>query len=576
MPDYKWIALSNTSLGVFMGFMNSNIVLISLPAIFRGINVNPFNSFQYLLWILFGYSIVSAILVVNVGRISDIFGRVRMYNLGFAIFTIASILLYLTPGSGHVAALQLIVYRILQAVGGSFLMANSAAILTEAFPPNQRGFALGLNGVIGIFGGVAGIIIGGVLASFYWRDVFLVSVPVGVIGTIWSYKSLKQLSQPNRNQKLDVLGNAMYALALILILVGITYGILPYGASATGWGNPLVELSIVAGLILLICFLIAERRVGQPMFRLELFRLRAFSASAISILFAQLSFGGLQLMLVLLLQAIWLPLHGYSYASAPFWAGVYLLPLLLGFGVMGSLAGRLADNYGSRTLTTLGLTIMGLGLLVLTLLPYDFSYPEFAAIIFLIGVGNGLFVSPNNAALMNASPPEHRGSASGIRAMLTNTGSTLSIGMFFTIVIQALYVSLPHTFTSALTSAGAPQLAPYFSRIPPTAAIFAAFLGYNPVSTLLSQLPSSVTNSLPQSTLATITGKFWFPTVIAPTFSQALRIAFYTAAALAFLAATVSALRGRNVIYERDFANMIQDRRQRVNQDEPAKTTRHS
>ncbi|MEM4372216.1 MAG: MFS transporter, partial [Metallosphaera sp.] len=234
MVQYKWIALSNTSLGVFMGFMNANIVLISLPAIFRGIGVNPFNSFQYLLWILFGYSIVSAILVVNVGRISDIFGRVRMYNLGFLIFTVASILLYLTPGQGDVAALQLVIYRVIQAVGGALLMANSAAILSEAFPPKERGFALGLNGVIGIFGGVAGIIIGGILASIYWRDVFLVNVPIGILGTIWSMKSLKQLSKPERNQRIDIPGNVLFAVSLILILVGITYGILPYGNQVTG------------------------------------------------------------------------------------------------------------------------------------------------------------------------------------------------------------------------------------------------------------------------------------------------------------------------------------------------------
>lgn len=334
MVQYKWIALSNTSLGAFMGFMNANVVLIALPAIFRGININPFNSFQYLLWILFGYSIVSAILVVNVGRISDIFGRVRMYNLGFLIFTIASLLLYLTPGKGGIAAIQLIIYRILQGVGGSFLMANSAAILSEAFPPNERGFALGLNGVIGIFGGVSGIIIGGILASIYWRDVFLVSVPIGILGTIWSYKSLKQLSKPNRNQSIDVVGNILYAVSLISILLGITYGILPYGSQVTGWANPFVISGIVVGVGMFIGFLIFESRVKDPMFRIELFKIRAFTSSAISIILAQLAFGGLQLMLVLLLQAIWLPLHGYSYEVTPFWAGVYLLPLLAGFGII--------------------------------------------------------------------------------------------------------------------------------------------------------------------------------------------------------------------------------------------------
>ncbi|ACP36706.1 major facilitator superfamily MFS_1 [Sulfolobus islandicus L.S.2.15] len=566
MVQYKWIALSNTSLGAFMGFMNANVVLIALPAIFRGININPFNSFQYLLWILFGYSIVSAILVVNVGRISDIFGRVRMYNLGFLIFTIASLLLYLTPGKGGIAAIQLIIYRILQGVGGSFLMANSAAILSEAFPPNERGFALGLNGVIGIFGGVSGIIIGGILASIYWRDVFLVSVPIGILGTIWSYKSLKQLSKPNRNQSIDVVGNILYAVSLISILLGITYGILPYGSQVTGWANPFVISGIVVGVGMFIGFLIVESRVKDPMFRIELFKIRAFTSSAISIILAQLAFGGLQLMLVLLLQAIWLPLHGYSYEVTPFWAGVYLLPLLAGFGIMGSIAGRLADRYGARSLATIGLLIMGIGILMLTTLPYNFNYVEFALIIFFIGIGNGLFVSPNMTALMNASPPQHRGSASGIRAMLTNTGSTLSIGIFFTIVIDTLYISLPPVLTSALTAAGAPQLVPILSKIPPTAAIFASFLGYNPVSTVLSQLPTSLVNTIPASTIATITGTHWFPNVIAPPFMNALRISFYVAASLVFLATIVSALRGKTIIYERDYmkatlTNVLDDKK---------------
>ena len=551
MVQYKWIALSNTSLGVFMGFMNANIVLISLPAIFRGIDINPFNSFQYLLWILFGYNIVAAILVVNVGRISDIFGRVRMYNLGFLIFTIGSILLYITPGKGDIAALQIIFYRIIQAIGGSLLMANSAAILSEAFPPNQRGFALGLNGVIGIFGGVAGIIIGGVLATVYWRDVFLVNVPIGIIGTIWSYKSLRQLSKPIR-QKIDIAGNIMYAVSLILILIGITYGILPYGNQVTGWTNPYVILSILIGVIAFIGFLFIETKVKDPMFRLDLFKIRAFTSASIAILLAQIAFGGLQLMLVLLLQAIWLPLNGYSYEVTPFWAGIYLLPLLLGFGIMGSIAGRLSDRYGARVLATLGLLILGIGFILLNFLPYNFNYIEFAIIIFFMGVGNGLFVSPNMAALMNAAPPQHRGLASGIRAMLTNTGSTLSIGIFFTIVIDILYLTLPSAYASALNPLGLSQLVPLLSKIPPTAAIFAAFLGYNPVSTVLSQLPASVYNSIPSSTLATITSNYWFPNVIAPAFMESLRIAFYISAGMVFLAALASALRGRTIIYERD------------------------
>ena len=558
MVQYKWIALSNTSLGIFMGFMNANIVLISLPAIFRGIDINPFTSFQYLLWVLFGYSIVTAVLVVNIGRLSDIYGRVRMYNLGFAIFTIGSILLYLTPGKGNIAALQLVIYRIIQGIGGSFLIANSAAILAEAFPPNERGFALGLNGVIGILGGVVGIILGGILASIYWRDVFLVSVPIGIIGTIWSYKSLKQLTPPNKNQKVDVVGNILYAVSLILILVGITYGILPYGSSAMGWGNPFVIASIASGLILFGAFLFVETKVKDPMFRLDLFKIKAFTMAALSVFFAQIAFGALQLMLTLWLQAIWLPLHGIPYTEAPFWAGIYLLPLLAGFGIMGSIAGRLSDKYGARILATLGLAILGVGFLALTALPYNFNYLTFAIIIFIMGIGNGLFVSPNTASLINAAPPQHRGSASGMRAMLTNTGGTLSTGIAFTIITNVLYLSLPNALSSALSAVGAPQLIPIMTKIPPTGALFAAFLGYNPVSTILSQLPQSLVSSIPASAIKTMTGKLWFPSVIAPAFMDSLRVTFYFSATLVFVAMITSALRGRTIIYERDIANVIQ------------------
>jgi len=438
-------------------------------------------------------------------------------------------------------------------------MANSAAVLAEAFPPNQRGFALGLNGVIGIFGGVFGIILGGVLASIYWRDVFLVSVPLGIIGTIWSYKSLKQLTPPNRNQKIDITGNILYAISLILVLIGITYGILPYGSAATGWSNPYVIASITSGLILFGIFLFIESKVKDPMFRLDLFKVRAFTMASLSVFFAQIAFGGLQLMLVLWLQAIWLPIHGIPYSEAPFWAGIYLLPLLAGFGIMGSIAGRLSDKYGARVLATLGLVILGVGFIALTMLPYNFNYLVFATIIFIMGIGNGLFVSPNMAALINSAPPQHRGSASGIRAMLTNTGGTLSIGLAFTIVIEVLYLNLPSTLSSALTAVGAPQLIPFMTKIPPTAALFSAFLGYNPVSTILSQLPQNVVSSIPASAIQTMTGKFWFPSVIAPAFMDSLRIAFYFSATLVFVAAVISALRGKTVIYERDVINTLQE-----------------
>ena len=207
MVEYKWVALSNTTIGMLMASIDSTIVLIALPAIFRGINLNPFTSFQYLLWLLFGYSIVTATLLVTFGRISDMFGRVRLYNLGFAIFTVGSILCSITPSQGGSGALELIVFRIIQGVGAAFLFANGAAIITDAFPQNERGKALGINMVAFLAGSLIGLVLGGVLAVYDWRLVFIVSVPVGVVGTVWSYWKLKEMGTIKRNQKLDVWGN---------------------------------------------------------------------------------------------------------------------------------------------------------------------------------------------------------------------------------------------------------------------------------------------------------------------------------------------------------------------------------
>ena len=304
MVEYKWVALSNTTLGILMASIDSTIVLIALPAIFRGINIDPFSSFQYMLWILFGYSVVTATLLVTFGRISDIFGRVKLYNLGFAIFTIGSALCYITPNQGNLGAIELIVFRIIQGVGGAFLFANSAAILTDAFPSNERGKALGINQVAFLAGSLIGLILGGVLAVYDWRLVFLVSVPVGVFGTVWSYWKLKELGTIRRNQKIDVWGNITFGAGLTLVLIGITYGLLPYGTSSMGWGSPWVIASLVTGVGLLAAFPFIERRVPEPMFRLELFKIRMFSAGNIASFLGSMARGGVMIMLIILLQGI--------------------------------------------------------------------------------------------------------------------------------------------------------------------------------------------------------------------------------------------------------------------------------
>jgi len=550
MVQYKWVALSNTTIGTLMASIDGTIVMISLPAIFRGISINPLTSFQYLLWILFGYSVVTSTLLVTFGRISDMVGRVRLFNLGFAIFTAGSLLCTITPNTGDLGASELIVFRIIQGVGAAFLFANSAAILTDAFPTNERGMALGINMVAVLAGSLVGLVLGGILVVFDWRYIFLVSVPVGALGTIWSYARLKETATIRKNQKLDIWGNAAFGGGLTLFLVGVTYGLIPWGTSPMGWGDPWVIASLVAGVALLAAFPFIESRVADPMFRLDLFKIRMFSAANFAGMLSSIGRGGVMIMLIILLQGIWLPLHGYSYTSTPFWAGVFMIPMMLGFVVMGPLSGYLSDKHGARGFATLGMVITAATFIALSFLPYDFSYLPFAVILFVMGLGGGMFGSPNIASIMNSVPPEHRGAASGMRATLQNSGQTVSLAIFFTIIITGLSNSLPSALSNAMVSAGVPQLSQAFSSIPPTSALFAAFLGYNPVQSILSGLPSSVVNLIPSATLTKLTGQTFFPTAIAPAFMSALRLSFYIGAALSVAAGVASLLRGKKYIHE--------------------------
>ena len=535
--QYKWIVLSNTTIGVLMASLDGTIVLISLPAIFNGLQIDPLSSFQYLLWILFGYSVVTATLLVTFGRLSDMYGRVRLYTLGFAIFTVGSILGYLTPNTGDAGALELIIFRMVQGVGAAFLFANGVAILTDAFPEKERGQALGINMVAVIAGSMLGLTLGGVLATINWRYIFLVNVPIGVFATAWAFFKLKEVAKAKRKQKIDIWGNLTFGGGLTLLMLGVTYGLLPYGSSYFGWGNPWVVASMLGGAALLVGFFFVEGRVQDPMFRLDLFNIAAFRAGNIASFLASIGRGGTQIMLIILLQGIWLPLHGYAYSSTPFWSGLYITPLLIGFVVMGPISGRLADRRGARGLATGGMLISGVCLLLFTLLPYDFIFWQFAVILFVMGLGGGLFASPNTVAIMNSVPPETRGAASGMRATVLNTGTTASTAVFFSIVLVALGTSLAPALTHAVQGAGAPQLAAAFKGLPPTAALFAAFLGYNPVGSLI---PPAVLSSLPAQTQTFLTGNTFFPTAIAPAFMSALHDAFYIAAGLTFIAALAS------------------------------------
>jgi MFS family permease len=550
--EYKWTALSNVAIASLMGSINMTIVMIALPAIFNGIHIDPLNSFQYLLWILMGYGLVTATLLLSFGRISDMYGRVKMFRLGFLIFSLASVLLYLTPSTGDLGALEIIIFRIIQATGSALFMANSAAILTDAFPPNERGKALGINMVAVISGSFFGLILGGILAVFNWRYVFLVSVPFGLIGTVWSYYKLKELSIQAVKTKIDLWGNLTFVTGITLILVGVTYGLIPYGNNPMGWSNPWVIASLILGLISLILFPVVENRVESPMFRLDLFKNKSFTYANLAGLMGALGRGGMMFMLILLLQGIWLPLHGYSYESTPFWAGIYMLPLTVGIIIMGPLSGILSDKYGPRWIATGGMIIVTISFLLLAALPYNFNYIEFGLALLLMGIGGGMFGSPNSASIMNSVPPEDRGVASGMMYTIMNTAMTASMAIFFTIVIVGITQRFPDAMTSSLASIGAVNLAPVLSNIPPTAALFSAFLGYNPVNAILSSLPASFVAHIPQSTLTQLTGTTWFPQTLANAFIPSLRTSFYIGAILSAIGAILSALRGEKYIHEHE------------------------
>ena len=541
---YKWVALSNTTLGMLVATINSSIVIISLPAIFRGIQLDPLKpgNVSYLLWMLMGYLVVSAVLVVAFGRLGDIYGRVKMYNAGFLIFTLASIALAFTRSVGAAGALELIGLRIVQGVGGALLMANSMAILTDAFPVNQRGMALGINQVAALAGSFMGLLIGGLLADTNWRAVFLVSVPFGIFGTLWGYRKLREVGQRGTRGRIDWLGNLTFGAGLIAVLVGITYGIQPYGGHTMGWTSPLVLTLLGGGVALLALFLVVEGRSDDPLFHLDLFRIRAFSAGNLAGLLASISRGGLQFMLIIWLQGIWLPLHGYSFAATPLWAGIYMVPLTLGFLVAGPVSGWLSDHHGARPFATGGMLLTAASFAALMLLPIDFPYLVFAALLLLNGIGSGLFAAPNTAGIMNSVPARQRGAASGMRATFQNAGFVLSIGLFFSLMIAGLAARLPTTLYSGLTANGVPPAtAERIAHLPPVGSLFAAFLGYNPIRTLLG--PAALARLSPAQA-SNLTGTDFFPRLIAGPFQHGLAIVFLAALVMSLVAAGASWLRG--------------------------------
>ncbi|MGC8619938.1 MAG: MFS transporter [Thermoplasmata archaeon] len=550
--QYKWTVLTNTMLGALMASINMNIVMVTLPTIFRGLNINPFaaGEFTYLLWILMGYSIVLATILVTFGRISDIFGRVRMYTWGFIIFTIASILLSIVPsGTGNTGALLLIIFRMVQAVGGGFLMVNSTALITDAFPVNERGKALGINQIAFIVGSLFGLILGGFLAGYDWHLVFIVNIPFAVAGTFWSIFMLKEKAEKQRI-KMDYWGNITLALSLILISLGFTYTLEPYGSSQMGWGSPWVIAAFILGIIFLIIFIIIERRVKEPLFNLSLFKIRPFTYGNLSLLLSGLGRGAVMFLVIIWLQGIYLPLHGYSYTETPFWAGIYMLPMLLGMVIFGPIGGALTDKYGARPFATAGMIITAVALYLLTLLPYNFNLLEFETIMFIIGVGGGLFASPNTTAIMNAVSSKDRASANGMRMTINNIAATISMAIFFSIAITIFSNNLPSAMLKGALNAGVPgPIAAILSKIPASGLLFGAFLGVNPVSALPSQLLSS----MPVNALKALESNTFIPNIIGPSFMTGLSYSIYIAVALSILGAVFSALMGERYVHEEHY-----------------------
>src|SRR6266700_206473 len=532
-PDrYAWIALANTTAAIFMASLDGSVVIIALPAIFKGINLDPLSAgnIAYLLWLIMGYRLVQAVLVVNLGKLGDMFGRVRMYNQGFVVFTVASILLSFDPFQGAHGAMWLIGWRFVQAIGGSMLMANSAAILSDAFPAERRGFALGTNQIAALAGMFIGLVAGGLLAAWDGRAVFWINLPVGVFGTLWAYLKLRDNGVRNP-AKIDWWGNITYLLGLGSVLVGVTYGIQPYGHDSMGWESPVVLGEIIGGLALLIVFMIIEAKAAEPMFRLSLFKIRAFTFGNLAGLLVSIARGGIQFMLIIWLQGIWLPLHGYSYEQTPLWAGIFLLPMTAGFLVSGPTSGILSDKFGSRGIATAGMAVFAVSFVGLMLMPVN-------------GIGSGMFASPNSSSIMGSVPARDRGAASGMRATFQNSGTAVSIGVVFTLMIAGLSSTLPSTLSRGLVKLGVPGgVAHQVAALPPVSSLFASVLGVNPIQHLLA--PSGVLSKLPAASQAALTGRTFFPSLLSGPFHSGLIVVFSVSAALSVLAGLASLLRGK-------------------------------
>jgi MFS family permease len=413
--------------------------------------------------------------------------------------------------------------------------------------PHQRGLALGINSIAGISGSFIGLILGGVLAAIDWRLVFLVSVPFGLFGTVWSYLKLKELGQRHR-ARIDWPGNITFAIGLILIMIGITYGIEPANGDAMGWTSLPVLTELILGVLFLVAFAIIETRVPEPMFRLHLFKIKACTFGTLATFLSAIGRGGLMFMLIIWLQGIWLPQHGYSFEETPLWAGIFMLPLTAGFLVAGPLSGFLSDRLGARYFATGGMIGAAISFMLLLLLPINFNYWAFAAILLFNGLSMGAFSAPNRAAIMNSLPARDRGAGGGMNSTFQSSAQVLSIGIFFTLMIVGLSSTLSTTLTQSLVAHGVSQaVAQQVGNLPPVSILFAAFLGYNPIETLVGP---QVLDSLSAANQAALTGQSFFSNLISAPFHAGLTEAFIFAAVVCLIAATASWSRGARFVQE--------------------------
>ncbi len=420
--QYKYTVLTNTTIGSFMAVLDGNIVLIALPTIIHDLpGTTTFDG----VWIIMGYTLITATLLLTFGRLADMVGRVRLYNLGFAVFTVGSALCSLAPNG-----ISLVLFRLVQGSGGALLFSNSVALLTDAFPPTERGRAIGINQVAGTVGSVGGLALGGILAGLPpplgWRSIFWINIPFGLFGTVWAYTRLRETSERRRDEKLDPLGNVLFAGGLSMFLLGLTLGAL------LGWSAALVAVA-AGGVVMLGAFALAETRVKFPMMDLSLFRIRAFSTGVASNLLASVSRGALGLVLVFYFQGV--------LGLDPLTAGLMLIPFSLAFVTFGPLSGHLSDRFGTRRFAVAGLVLISGALFLFAVFPFPSPYTDLALPMVLAGVGGGMFVAPNVASIMNATPPERRGVASGMSSTLVNTGFLLSLGVAFAILAEGVPVS---------------------------------------------------------------------------------------------------------------------------------------